>query len=640
MARTRAAAALLALLTSVFVGVPPSVADTVDVPYSTTAFPSGEATLTIDVPAGVRPEAVTGRLAIDRPMKGRVVVSVRGRAALSVAAQPVQWVRVPVGPADVVGGRILLRMDLQPDPVPGTRCIESDASATLDHVRLVFSGREQPPTTVARFLPPYSPRVDVTVPRDPTDGEIAAGLAAVAAVSSRYPSTTTLVVLRAATEPPVPAETGYRVIRVRESGGEARTAITTEDGVPTLTVQGDAPSLLAAVRALASRGLSLANGDRTEGLFESSRGSNDPVLTRTLAELSGADRLVLSGYGHVESYVGVKQDAFGSPIGTLDLHLVGTHSAVPRDARAQLDVYVNNALVHSMRLEGGTDIDQVITIPGTRLEGVNGLVLALSAVPDRRSCIGVDRPLPLEVDIDARASTVTATPGESVAGLARFPQVLGGVLPVAIADGANPLGSAIDAAYVVSALQRQAARPLAVSLVDPDELLVGSASGLLVGADGSDSSTIQAPLRLDEMRLIDSAKESFQVGTDQAFAALEAVRTQGRDVLLMGSWSPVGGAPGLSRRLARAVEVSGWSGLTGDLFVATGDTKPFTLDSNAVVPQKERVEEQQSFILWLVAGAGVLVLVLVLRQVVIARRRRQIATIVDAKTAAHPPGGR
>ena len=141
------------------------------------------------------------------------------------------------------------------------------------------------------------------------------------------------------------------------------------------------------------------------------------------------------------------------------------------------------------------------------------------------------------------------------------------------------------------------------------------------------------------MRLLDYAEQTLKVGTDQPFAALEAVHAKGRDVLLMGSWPGDAGGAALSRRLARAVEAHGWSSLFNDLFLATGTKAPFSLDSNAVVPQKQRVDEQRSYAWWFVGGIAVLLVVLLVRWVMARRRRRQIAEIVEAKIAAHDTSG-
>ena len=213
--------------------------------------------------------------------------------------------------------------------------------------------------------------------------------------------------------------------------------------------------------------------------------------------------------------------------------------------------------------------------------------------------------------------------------------MLAGQLPIAIrgAGESARTESAIDASYLVASLQRAASAPLEIEMVDPDEFLASERSGLFVGADYADSVAFEAPLRLDGMRLLDYAEAEFQVGSEQPFAALETLRQNGRHVVMLGAWSPDDGSLPTTLTRAAVTEAAelGWSTLTDDLLVASEGVEPFTLSTNAVVPQEERVEEERSYAWWFVGGVAVLLVLLAVQLMATVRKDRRVRALVDAQ---------
>ena len=187
--------------------------------------------------------------------------------------------------------------------------------------------------------------------------------------------------------------------------------------------------------------------------------------------------------------------------------------------------------------------------------------------------------------------------------------------------------------YLVASLQRAASAPLEIEMVDPDEFLASERSGLFVGADYADSVAFEAPLRLDGMRLLDYAEAEFQVGSEQPFAALETLRQNGRHVVMLGAWSPDDGSLPTTLTRAAVTEAAelGWSTLTDDLLVASEGVEPFTLSTNAVVPQEERVEEERSYAWWFVGGVAVLLVLLAVQLMATVRKDRRVRALVDAQ---------
>jgi hypothetical protein len=424
------------------------------------------------------------------------------------------------------------------------------------------------------------------------------------------------------------------VVALAEGSGDVTAVVDPGAAVPTLTLTGSGSALQRAATALGSSVTSLANAGKATGL--SLTGSVPAPLDRTLADL-GTARVTLSGYGTSSSFVGVNQADFGGPVSALELHVSGTHTALVAGTDATLDIRFNDFLVASLDLSGSRAIDTDVRVPSSMLQSSNGLSFQLDASPPQRFCQGPLTAIPIEVDLDGGATSLSATRGNGpVTGFQRFPQVLAGTLPVALrGSGADLVRNAELAAPVVASLQRATRDQLTVESVSPGDLLGGGSSGLLVGATGDDSNAVSAPLRLFGMRLMYFVKQQGAVGTDQPYAALEAVHSGGRDLLLLGGWSPSGSpAPALGRHLATHVSRSGWADLSDDVLLSSAGTPVFGVSSNAVYPQEQRVSDTDHFAWWLAGAIVLLLLVLAVRWAVVRARRRRIAELVDAEQRA------
>jgi hypothetical protein len=620
------------------VGAPLNTAHADETPLSSTVSASAWDTQAVDIPipVGVNPRAITGTLTVDDTIQGSVALLVDGRTVARVPSLRSQEVRIPVG--DVDGDHVInlgLRFDV---PTRISDCQMSPPTATLARLALVYSGKETVPTTVADFFPVVSPRIDVVVADNATDDLLEAALVAVAALSWRYPTDTTIALhSKGDTLPRTGA--GQRVVRIAAGEGDVRTSISNRFGLPTLSLSGSGGAIVAAARALGASQLALADAPSTVGLSQTGH-DKTPDTTRTLKDL-GVRQIKLSGYGRSASYLGVKQDAFGGPISSLRLHVVGTHTDIASRARAQLDIYLNGFLIESVALDDDPQLDLDISAGASLLRAESGLEFILSALPVGDVCLPPDTQLPLEVHIDGSRTTLEATRGEGdVTGLQVYPQVFGGELPVAIRPiGGSRTTATIDAALLVSALQRAAARPLDVALVDPETLLSGNRSGILVGATGPDSDALQSPLRLSPMRLIDDAAVKFQVDSGRSFAALQSVEQGGRHVLMLGSWTAAEDVSGLAtsdliRNVSQRTATSGWGNLSNDFLIANADGAVFLLGTIAVVPQQAPVNEQRSFIWWFVGGGAVLLLVLMAQLFMTSRRDRRIRALVRVQEQA------
>jgi len=618
----------------------PASADDTPVPGSMSTTAVNTTRFDIPVPAGVVPEAITGVLTMPEVVNNGVVTfRVNGRVARSVDSTLYAKVKIPVTAADVIAnGTIGLTMSSQGPPIAGV-CRPAAGSASLRKIALTYRGKEQAPTSLANFFPPSSNRIDVLIAADADDNLLEAGVAAVAALRSRYPEGTDIRLSPLAEAPEEGVASQRIVVLAAGRAGEVTTEVAADpgSGIPTLTVAANGEDLGAAARALALTNggdtLQLANDPDAEGI-SGEIGSRKADLEQTLADV-GAGEVALSGYGGTAQVVKIPQDAFSSPVSQIAVHLQGAHSAVTDPDRARLDVRMNGELVGSKTLDNTGVLSMDFTVPAGKLRSVNELQLVLSAVtPDGLPCAAPGSP-PIEVDLDTQGSTLTATAGtEGTTGFQLWPQVLQGSLPVAVrAEGGQRFAAVQDLARIVGTLQQAASFPLDVQLVPADAFIADDRSGILVGATTADATTLDAPLKLSSIRLLDQANSSFQVTSQEPYAVLEAIGPSDaadRQVLMLGGWSPGGEAAprALTSKLVDFLATGGWPVLAGDLLLTDGSAAPFTVDSTTLAQEEDATEseaEERSYAKWFVAGVALLLLLLAFQVVISIRRDRKVA---------------
>lgn len=602
------------------------------------------AELTVPVPAGVRPTRLSARIVFTGNDAGTATVRVNGRDVAVNRGPRAAAVTADVGPADVVNGTLNVAVAYSTS-AGNAFCPAGDATdtATLSDVRLATTGAETAPASVAAFFASSVPAVAVVVPDRP-DPTVEAALALVAAMAHRYPDAAVSVVPAARADTALAAlPPGARAVRLEPADGETISRIGRTGSTPTLTLTGAPEALTTAATALGQdRATALATGGEARRLQAAVPGTAG--LDRSLRAL-GAETVSLSGWGRRSQYIGVNQSQFGGPVSRLTLDLTGTHTALPDGARADLSVYWNDQLVASQRLGDGNDVTVRADIPASALRSENGLRLQLSATPPGGACTAAGTTLPMQVGFDTTASSVRAERGVSAEpGFARFPQALGTELPVVLDAGATASQNLADGAALIVALQHKAAAQLRVTTVDVDRFAGSSASGLVLGATAATAERLRAPLRLAQFRTIGDPGTGFGASADAPFAALEAFESNGRQVLLLGSWAQADGtdaASGLRSVLARhaGAQQAGWSALSRNLLIAGPGAEPVLLDSNGVVPQQTVTDDYAGSVWWAVGIVLALVAAGTAGWVVSHRRRtRRAVAFVDAEERDDPRG--
>ena len=562
-------------------------------------------TVLVPVPDGVVPRRLAGTVRVTSgpgvEPRGTLEVLVDGEVVETLPAAPRSAPRVQVRRADVRADGFL-EVGLR-----WTRgCAASGVTADLQDLRLVHGGLEDAPTSEAEFLGPAATRIDVVVPRKAGDDVLEAALESVALLTDHYGPDVPVLMHPVDTVLPRTGA-GQRVLRL-EPGPTPSRGLEQRFGLWTLTLKGPGASLSNLVRD--------ALGPAPE--------VPAPASTLSLDDLDVPTSL--GGWGTSSTRVPLPQDRLGGSLDGIDVHLEGSHTAVPPGTLARLDVRLDGALLESVDVAAseGSGLELDLSIPAERLRAGSALEVVLTAVPDG-GCAEIGSTLPLELDLDPDLSTVTAGRGDSgTTGFQRLPASLGGELDVAIrTQGQGRADAASDAGLLVAALQRAAGLPLDLTLVTPEELVSGERPGLLVGADVTDTLAVQAPVQLDA--------EVPALAADEPFAALQAVTHRGRDLVLLGTSVSEGAdvtdeeRVALARELAESTLSSGWGALEGGAVVQGDAGRPVTVAATAPVdPAGEQEDEGNPYAPYFLGAAGLLVLAVLVQVGLVIRKDRRL----------------
>jgi hypothetical protein len=426
---------------------------------------------------------------------------------------------------------------------------------------------------------------------------------------------------------------GARILRLQATGSGIVHADVTNPGTPTLTLSGPVDKLAAAAEALGNPAIDLASMPSVTELEQT--GNTLSAYTLTFADL-GAAKPKLQGVGRIEYVIGVSQSRYPGPVSGFQIHIQGAYTPVPKTGQVTMSVLWNDQIIDSQLLNE-QDIYLVdVKVDQTQVQRDNAITLRMDATPAGGACSRKGQPY--QLDINGKASTLAANPGQGLApGFARFPQTLGGYLPVAFGSGQTAATLLKDAAEIVSSLQRVSASSLHVETVSFEEFAKASYPGLVVGATPADADALKAPLRFYPWRAVDANGTRFTVTVDGPFAAFEAYNLDGRDLLMLGATGPTDKSQELMAKLAKAgnTDPDGWFSLNADLLVAVPGEKPFMIDSGTIPPQAKAVDEFRMLPWWLWALVAVLLIGLIIRLYTLRRRRQRIKReINEARLAA------
>lgn len=633
--------------------LPQSGADGVPVPTlateDTLALPLGfvfevagsqSYTISFRVPEGLVPVGFEANLMGSSTTELRVATPRRGVGVFDTALTDLQF---PLEAQDLnADGTVTLRFALPPGSWCDTEGVQQDGYhriVMVSDATLFLEGEGQPPSTVADFLKSGALDVFVNIPagRENVLAEAALNMVAASAltlpdanvhltVGGEAPSATLAAdVPRPVTAPPF----AQRRIELVEGTGETSTSITVgEDGVPTLTIRGTPELLSEATEAFASPGISLATSPDTAGLTSqpakapTDSGKPSKPGSLTFAEM-GIQPVSLVGYGRQDAYIPISQGAFNRQLEQMIFTVEGVVSTTLGTV-GTVEFLWDGMLVDSFVLDPkAPEFRRTFTIDRKNLPSGGHLVVRLQAVTADGHCIDESLLPPVRVDVNTETSRVDVRSGSpDQTSFQQFPQAFEGTMNVAFGVQAGSAQLSATGA-LVAAMQRATPNALRVVVKEPQLLLTGKISGLLVGVTDTQASRLKLPVLSEDPRIFDNQNAYVSVDVDQPFAVLQVVENKGRPLMLLGTekgsenqsvaaalMSVTGGLAGTS-----------WWDLRDDVRFAADDQAPVAFRAVSVVPE---MRENLRIVAWVAAATlGALLLLSIVVGVNVRRKRKK-----------------
>ena len=211
--------------------------------------------------------------------------------------------------------------------------------------------------------------------------------------------------------------------------GPVHTSINAAAPAPTLTIEGDPAAIVAAAAALGSVDLELATSGETTALSPDRQcsGFAHTALGGPRFPVPVAERR----RDHHRRFHG-SASALRPTINSLTVDVVGTHAPIATGSDGTVSLLINDRLMASQPLGTNDTFHLTGKVAAEQIRRSNKISVQVDSTPNTGNCrspyIGA------RVDIDAQASTIVATPGQTLPpGFDRFPQVFGHNLPVAFA---------------------------------------------------------------------------------------------------------------------------------------------------------------------------------------------------------------
>lgn len=555
----------------------------------------GTATLTVPVPTGLTPAALTANVELPANVRGgNVIATQHGRTLSRVELLQADDtpITIPLSGARIDDGMLTFQLRSRLLPAPGECLYDPAIPLRLTDAAIAFAGREKPPTLVADFLPSVLQRLTIFVPRSPSRAESAAALELTTAVVHRYGAQNTDVAIAPLVpDEAVPASSELeRNVVIREDA-DAGVALSGGDGVPTLNITGSGDELVDQARLLTSKLSNLALSPKAvAGEIESTTPA--PENPTTIGDLgqSGATAVAFNP----QAFVRVDQTRLGKPVRNVRVHLKGSHTPLPPSVGGQVIASVGDQTIDRWAVDSSGDIDRTVAIPDSVLKRSTELRVAVDIAGETGRC-GEFEPITLRID---DSTSIESEPGNSPAavGFQSLPQALMPTVKVGI--GQDAFTDTVRAATILEGLQRLSGLPLDPELVSLPDAIDSHSPAILVSAGGWHDQKVAPPVRTTEDGRVSDA---LRLESPPHFGSLQTVRDKNRTVVIATS----DGAPELLDSLLAWLDShpARWSSLDGIAVLAPPGREPVVVEADVAEQYSVPAERGSGAPVWVAAGA-------------------------------------
>jgi len=584
-----------------------------------------ETTLTIPVPAGMTPAALTA--VVELPpyiQRGSISVIQDDRMVSRTELPPDRSpITIALAGAQVVGNALTIRLHVNLLPVLDNCVYDASNPLRLSALAVSFGGAEAPPRTVAEFLPPVLHKLTVFIPSKPTPTESDAAVKLATSVVAHYGRQSTVVAVAAldgATVPPVGAGPFERQIVVRE-GGDSGLVLQPGAGMPSLLITGASGAIANQVRLLTSD---------LSRLVLSSKAVVGPLVTvaqlptnlTTIRDL-GQPGVNATALTNPRVTIPLDQTRMGRTVRGVRVHLRGSYTPLPSTMGGQVTVRVGDDTLVRWSTDSSGAIDRWVDIPDRLLTRFTNLDVAIEAAGNTGRC-GEFQPITLTIDGATEVQSQLADP-PSPLGFQALPQALMPKVLIGM-QGPNAFVDTVRAVQIMTGLQHLSQRPLDAEVVPFDRAADAQLPAVLISADGWNRKGISLPVAAGATGPITIANGDGQGGAAtltldpaQPFGSLQTLYSGGRTVLVATSNSSAAQLDSLLGWLDS--DIRHWSDLDGTAVVAMPGHPPVVVKTDTGQPPVPAAG-LPSWVPWL---GGSVIVVLAAALLLAVRRRRTAA---------------
>lgn len=588
--------------------------------------------LTIPVLHGLKANVLNAIVEAPINLRSAVItVTQPGRtiARLDVPATDQTPIVIPLTGAELIGNSVTVTLRANQVPKDGN-CFNQESPLRLTNATIGYTGVEQPPNTVAHFLPPILRTLTIFVPKSPSEAESDAAVQLAAGIVGKYrghvPDIDVIPLNEGQAAPATPPRPMERQIVIKDGPGRGL-SLQGATEAPWLLISGPARSDESNIAVLFNDLSELAVAPKVVvGSLKSI--PQPPGNTVALREL-GQPALKSAGLQPRVS-IALDQTRFGRSIHAVRVHLLGSYSPTPANFGGEIIATVGAETIDHWPTDGSGTIDHWVDLPDRLLQRYTSLELELNVSGNIGPCgdfftIGAgNHMLELTINGDSAVQSSPASPPVPD-GLRSVPQAL---MPrIQLGMESHSFGDTARAVDIIVGLQRMSGLPLDTTVTTVKKAIDSPNPAILISAEGWNHPDIVLPVTATSSGPIivnaagpDGKPATVELDPTLRFASLQTVFNRGRSLLIATS----NGAPvqldALLKLLSR--DASRWPGLEGAALVSIPGQDPVTVDrANTAGPGSTSQGQSDWEWLWWLGGAWLAVAVVGAAVIMIRSRR-------------------
>lgn len=587
--------------------------------------------LTVPVLRGLKPTTLNATIELPLNLRSGVITVTQADKTIARFEAPntdQAPIVIPLGAAELINDAVTVLVRVSQVPKDGM-CFNLESPLRMVNPTVSYTGVEQPPSTVAHFLPPILRTLTIYVPKSPSEAESNSAVQLAISTVARYRSHVPdidVVPLPEGGSPPAPPRAMERQIVIKDGPNRGLSLQGPSDAPwllisgPTRTDESDIAVLFSDVSELVAAPKAVVGSLKSSLQF--------PGNTTMLRDLEQSSIKAAGLQPRVS--VGLDQTRFGRSIHSIRAHLLGSYSPTPANLGGEIIVSAGGETIEHWPTDANGNIDRWIDVPDRLLQRYTSLDLEFNVSGNFGPCGDFFTPgagnhlLELTINGDSTIESSPAAPPVPD-GLRSIPQALMPRIQIGVEP--HSFGDTSRAVEMMVGLQRISGVPLDTTVTGVQQAIDSPNSAIVIAADGWNhpdivlpvSAAANGPITLNGLGS-DGKPATIELDPQLRFASVQTVFNRGRSLLIATS----NGAPVQLDALLKSLsgDTSRWPNLNGVALVSVPGQDAVTI-SQKNLPGGANSEGHSGlgWLWWL--GGGWLVVAALGAAVILLRNRRR-----------------